>query len=507
MSQRAPRILRPPSYWADFHRRRRLQRERDEIQAATTPGGFLQPGCWEHGVAYTFTRQRDMPLITVVQNSGRLLTLPTGPLDPNPPPPQRKPQAGRAPKLSPAVARAQALLDARPTPDEALLARLRAGPAPPPTTSAKRKALPNDPKDSKRMDQSLSVAPRSSRKKVDTRLLLREFPSGVYSNSDMMCRRWSITSRARFVNPTDLHFDSTPFLRAPKVQRDARRRELRAAFRYAAYFITVVLRSAAQLMLLLVLSSLFSCFVLFSMAFRCEVPIIRDPGSTGAVSKYYLVTGEDVNAGAYTSWHSADAQYKRSSSATLKGYLPNDWQDLEAAWRAGCARGEHKHKVPVATPPSPVKKPVNPPPSPVKKGGMNSPSPASSSSPRQGSVARQPQPFAPRPDTPPAPMAYAVRCDGIGDVYGDYEPARDHFLALQEQGMQPVLAVRASLTAAVAFIEEGRELSKRAHAQRARWIAQELEAHSTTPPSPSVSLEESDLSESDYSGGGAKRGR
>ncbi|KAJ7833214.1 hypothetical protein B0H14DRAFT_2591578 [Mycena olivaceomarginata] len=56
----------------------------------------------------------------VIQNDRRLLTVPTGPLDPSPPPPPVK----WAPKPGPATLRAQALLAARPSPDEVLLARL-----------------------------------------------------------------------------------------------------------------------------------------------------------------------------------------------------------------------------------------------------------------------------------------------------------------------------------------------------------------------------------------------
>jgi hypothetical protein len=141
MSGRQVKIIRTPSYWAEYHRRRR---ERMECAARSPPAEFVLFGCQQHGVAYTFTRQRAAPLLTVVQNDGRLLTIPTGPLDPNPPPPPPK----RVPKLSAAAARAKALLDARPSPDEVLLVRLNANLAkdiavtPPPVavTVAKRKA-------------------------------------------------------------------------------------------------------------------------------------------------------------------------------------------------------------------------------------------------------------------------------------------------------------------------------------------------------------------------------
>ncbi|KAJ7022493.1 hypothetical protein C8F04DRAFT_1272607 [Mycena alexandri] len=77
---------------------------------------------------------------------------------------------------------------------------------------------------------------------------------------------------------------------------------------------------------------------------RCAVPFHPDPGQpahpTG--SKHYLVTGSNVvKPGAYSSWTSADAQYKGVSGATMKGY--KSWTALESAWWAGCDRGEHKH--------------------------------------------------------------------------------------------------------------------------------------------------------------------
>ncbi|KAJ7917981.1 hypothetical protein B0H13DRAFT_1869764 [Mycena leptocephala] len=122
-----PRILHSGSYWQDVHRRRRESRQRLEHfqnAAVHSPGDFLLPGAQLHGVAYTFTPQRSAPYVTFVQNDGRLLTFPTGPVDLVPPPPPPKP---RPVAISAARARAQALLDARPSPDEELLARLAAG--------------------------------------------------------------------------------------------------------------------------------------------------------------------------------------------------------------------------------------------------------------------------------------------------------------------------------------------------------------------------------------------
>jgi hypothetical protein len=131
-----PKTLHSGSYWQDFHRRRHLQHERRACFETTTDGDFLTPGAHENGVAYTFTSQRSSPYLTVIQNNGRLLTFPTGPVDMPPLPP---PKPRKAPVISAARARAQAILDARPNPDDELLARLHAGP-----TVRKRKASMED---------------------------------------------------------------------------------------------------------------------------------------------------------------------------------------------------------------------------------------------------------------------------------------------------------------------------------------------------------------------------
>jgi hypothetical protein len=119
MSTRKPQVLYTPSYWADFHRRRRER----EARAARTPTAVPSAiGCHDHGLVYTFTPTRAAPFIAVVQNDGRLLNindrLPAAVLPMPPPPPKPK-----APKPSAAALRAKALLDARPTKDEELLAR------------------------------------------------------------------------------------------------------------------------------------------------------------------------------------------------------------------------------------------------------------------------------------------------------------------------------------------------------------------------------------------------
>lgn len=150
MSTRKPQVLYTPSYWADFHRRRRER----EARAARTPTAVPSAiGCHDHGLVYTFTPTRAAPFIAVVQNDGRLLNindrLPAAVLPMPPPPPKPK-----APKPSAAALRAKALLDARPTKDEELLARFAVSRARDAAAegSSKRKAASDPPaaKDGKR---------------------------------------------------------------------------------------------------------------------------------------------------------------------------------------------------------------------------------------------------------------------------------------------------------------------------------------------------------------------
>ncbi|KAJ7836063.1 hypothetical protein B0H14DRAFT_3705629 [Mycena olivaceomarginata] len=98
---------------------------------------------------------------------------------------------------------------------------------------------------------------------------------------------------------------------------------------------------------------------------------------------------------------------------------------------------------------------------------------------------------------PAGKLAYAVRCDGMGEIYDEYGPAHDHYHGLQHLGRHPVLAVHKSLTAAVSFVEEGTGHRPRHPSQREHWIQEELLACAVgmPPSSPSLS-EESDLTES-----------
>ncbi|KAJ7829166.1 hypothetical protein B0H14DRAFT_2594209 [Mycena olivaceomarginata] len=58
--------------------------------------------------------------------------------------------------------------------------------------------------------------------------------------------------------------------------------------------------------------------------------------------KLYLICGKLVKcAGVYTSWASANAQYKKVPAATVKSYW--DYTELRAVWHARCDHGEHDH--------------------------------------------------------------------------------------------------------------------------------------------------------------------
>ncbi|KAJ7434842.1 hypothetical protein B0H11DRAFT_2257925 [Mycena galericulata] len=225
---------------------------------------------------------------------------------------------------------------------------------------------------------------------------------------------------------------------------------------------------------------------------HCEVPIHRDPGSEGPVTKYYLVTGINVETpGAYTSWHSANAQYRNVSSASLKGYRPQEWALLLAAWHASCERGEHhphqesaeatpgrpansREVAAVAVSPSPARVVAPPatPPRMVARGGHAPDSATSStqalptsphSTPRTRRRDQSPplrivaiESRSPSPDVEAtlAATAYAVYCAGAGRVFDEYTRAAEYYVGLQRQGLHPVLSIVESLAAAVSVVEE-----------------------------------------------------
>ncbi|KAJ7657838.1 hypothetical protein DFH06DRAFT_1327896 [Mycena polygramma] len=141
MAQRLERYV-SRSKWADYHRRRRQQQE---SRPAPDLDAFAFAG--DQGVAVTFTPERTGHLLSVFQNNGKLVTTRVGPSHPLPPLPRPAPR-----KLSRVAKRAQALLDARPTPDELLLQRFKAG-------SLSKKREPDRP----------VMPPESKRRRVDSK--------------------------------------------------------------------------------------------------------------------------------------------------------------------------------------------------------------------------------------------------------------------------------------------------------------------------------------------------
>ncbi|KAJ7360904.1 hypothetical protein DFH08DRAFT_951541 [Mycena albidolilacea] len=79
--------------------------------------------------------------------------------------------------------------------------------------------------------------------------------------------------------------------------------------------------------------------------YRCNPPYYPHPGEPNTLlarRKLYLVCSRRVKKpGMYTSWASADAQYKHVPGATVKGY--RDYNELKAAWHSRCDLGEHNH--------------------------------------------------------------------------------------------------------------------------------------------------------------------
>ncbi|KAJ6527223.1 hypothetical protein DFH09DRAFT_1328188 [Mycena vulgaris] len=244
----------------------------------------------------------------------------------------------------------------------------------------------------------------------------------------------------------------------------------------------------------------------------CNVPRYDDPGVTVDLkAKLYLVTGTTVEfPGAYTSWPSADAMYKKSPGSTLKGYNFSE----QARMHAGCERGEHHHTAAVHTPTSPAATPSLARPTPSSK-ARRAPRPVviDSRSPSLTSTAFTPSapitgsPFSSDSVVLPAGRrAYAVRSNGVGQIFDEYSAARDHYHGLQHLGEQPALFVGSSLTAAVCFVERDASGSLPLDMdQRRVWIREEKQARAlmlmardgaSTAPSPSDEGEESDLSDS-----------
>ncbi|KAJ7180061.1 hypothetical protein C8R43DRAFT_941786 [Mycena crocata] len=211
----------------------------------------------------------------------------------------------------------------------------------------------------------------------------------------------------------------------------------------------------------------------------CTAPVFSDPGMESSAPAranfyWYLVMGREVQApGAYRSWASADAQYKRVSGASLKGYDRNEWPQLAAAWRASCERGEHRHASTQATATLPATPQANArlPTAPQANARHPRPNRQEGDPPRYsrqarlatGSPARAPtsplrtviiESRSPSPQSPPRRRAYAVRTAAGGEIFDSADAAAGHFRRLVLEGKHPVLAVRGSVSTAIDFIEE-----------------------------------------------------
>ncbi|KAJ6591796.1 hypothetical protein DFH09DRAFT_1306513 [Mycena vulgaris] len=205
----------------------------------------------------------------------------------------------------------------------------------------------------------------------------------------------------------------------------------------------------------------------------CDVPRYDDAGvPVDSMAKLYLVTGANVEyPGAYASWPAADAMYKKSAGSTLKGYThgaldsyPDSFTILSVPrpfLTLGALRScLHRQ---ACSPPRCYSKPQ-----PITDIDSHDP------------CAEHPhfsQAFALRVYGGSRWRAYAVWSRGVGQVYDEYGPARNHFHTLQHLGECPVLFVSTLLTAAVCFVERGPNGGLPDDMeQRRAWIVEEKQA-------------------------------
>ncbi|KAJ7657639.1 hypothetical protein DFH06DRAFT_1327721 [Mycena polygramma] len=222
----------------------------------------------------------------------------------------------------------------------------------------------------------------------------------------------------------------------------------------------------------------------------------------------YLITGRNVvQPGAYGSWSSANAQYTGVTDATSQSY--KIWEELESAWFADCERGDHGHGPPQSrsrsSPDSAILSPssarssasspaaTSPSACPTSSPRLRSPSSPSPSSqppaspctrscppPRPAARTARPPPRAkPHLATIPIPgkMVYAVRANGQGVVFDDFEQARGLYYQAQAQGHSASLACTPSLTDGVCWLEGFVVGQTSVEAARRRlWIGEERTA-------------------------------
>ncbi|KAJ7817571.1 hypothetical protein B0H13DRAFT_2379554 [Mycena leptocephala] len=190
--------------------------------------------------------------------------------------------------------------------------------------------------------------------------------------------------------------------------------------------------------------------------------------------RIYLVSGPDCKLpGAYVSWPSANAEYTKHSSASVKSYTK--WQLAQSAWWAGCDRGDHVHpgagaiaspspsravhrsnsaaptpaRALTAEPSTPSKQPISTKALPVFRISSRSPSPVSAKP-------RSPKKSSTRGDTATGRKVYAIRArdDPTGGViFSDYLEARSWYNLKQAGGLAPIMVTGTSITNAVNFTE------------------------------------------------------
>ncbi|KAJ7609861.1 hypothetical protein FB45DRAFT_1038332 [Roridomyces roridus] len=201
--------------------------------------------------------------------------------------------------------------------------------------------------------------------------------------------------------------------------------------------------------------------------YHCDVPLRLDPKEKEDKSlPRYLLVGQPCGlAGAYQSWPTADSLQKANPKMTLKRYETWDNERLESAWHAACERGDHDWHPGVpkvsATPSRPTAHTPSTPTSSrrVPPAHQSAPSTPSSRRHREGQQApilmsprthRSPSPTPARVSSPPV-MAVRI-APGVGDIFHDVEEAQEEYHKQVRQGKSPVLAVRGSLSAAMAFV-------------------------------------------------------
>ncbi|KAJ7194744.1 hypothetical protein GGX14DRAFT_576188 [Mycena pura] len=488
--------------------RRRCRAREPTTHPSIVPVGDLS-GFNAQGVAYTFTPGWSSLTVTTVQNDGKLVAtrLPGHRVEPPPPP--------RPPKLSPAAQRAQALLKARPSSDEELLARLTRK-----RKTASSEAAPTGPSSKK----SGGLVSRRLATIEGTGPLIAIFTIVIIIFVVCTCgiAAWFVTTHCRPTPQMETCNDDLFLQAGNQLSRTRPGAYCRFASPYDALHPSMSLnverprRSEPHQ--------------------PCPVKIIYDPGvQPQKVTKWYLVSGPGAKRPGASS---AEAHCTGVKGATSQGYASWDWASLESAWHAACERGEHPPNLdaPVSSSVAPsstrlASSAIPPPRTPSRK---VAPSPSqirpSSSKPAvttSGYVTptHSPSKFTPhdhlspsasreglratassRVESPQLPahpveplglLVYAVRAaSGVGQVYDDLGAARDLYHFWQAQDVHPVLAVRHSLTEAAAFIggDDRYPVSPGLSRHRARWIEEELQAFDANSHPPASPSEESDVS-------------